>query len=407
MTQSNTTLEMDTPTVQEPPKKRTFVFPKWTKLIAIFAILAFSGILITRCSTDKPESSINTKALAPLNNNALSQINTQDQTEEYKKNLEQYTQAKVAESTTSGQAFVPPAAAADSKPSLYVAESPKHTPSAPPALRQPPPAQGTTHRQKGDPNMISYLGNLENKLAGQSAGQIVAIHNKPTPQVSPVASQNQQAPPSVPPGLKAGDILYSITNITLDSDAPGPIMARIVDNTIYKNSKAIGAFKRSGEHLTLEFETLITPQGETYKIKGYAVDPQTDRTAVRTSVDNHTLERWGGLVAASFLQGFGQAKGQSGSTSYSGIYGGSTSYPKYNLEDQLWIAGGKVGDRLANVFERNFDRPPTVVLQSGAEIGILIVSVNANANDQRSSYIKPQKKSESVYNPSNRQPVQQ
>lgn len=417
MTQApnDTILEMGTPTVQQPIKKRNFTFPKWTKGIIFFAILALSGVGIARCNAEKKENSVNTRALAPLNSSALSQINTEEQTEEYKKNLGQYTQAKIEESAKSGQSFVSPASQPNSKPSLYEVEQPKHasaaSPAVPSTLRQNPPAQRPVQRQKGDPVMLSYLSSLENKLAGQGSGQVLTVHNKPTPRTSPATMQTQQytSPPAAP-GLKAGDILYSITNISLDSDAPGPIMARIVDNSPYKGSKVIGAFKRSNEHLTIEFETIITPHGETYKIKGYAVDPQTDRTAVRTSVDNHTLERWGGLIAASFVQGFGQAVGQSGSTSYTGVYGSSTSLPKYDLQDQLWIAGGKVGERLANVFERNFDRPPTVVLQSGSEIGILIVSVGNTATDtsvQQSSFIQTPNRPKSVYNSNNNQHIQQ
>ena len=49
----------------------------------------------------------------------------------------------------------------------------------------------------------------------------------------------------------------------------------------------------------------------------------------------------------------------------------------YSPTDQAWIAAGKVGEKAGKIFEKNFDRPPTVYLESGAAVGIFVLNVKA------------------------------
>ena len=96
-------------------------------------------------------------------------------------------------------------------------------------------------------------------------------------------------------------------------------------------------------------------------------------------IDTHFFSRWGGLIASAFLEGLGTAKRYSGSQSTIYGYNGETSdqmvWNTYSVGDQAWIAAGKAGEKAGKIFERGFDRPPTVRLESGTPVGILIVSV--------------------------------
>ena len=49
----------------------------------------------------------------------------------------------------------------------------------------------------------------------------------------------------------------------------------------------------------------------------------------------------------------------------------------YSPADQAWIAAGKVGEKAGKIFEKNFERPPTVYLESGTVVGILVLNVKA------------------------------
>ena len=74
-------------------------------------------------------------------------------------------------------------------------------------------------------------------------------------------------------------------------------------------------------------------------------------------------------------KGFGDAVARSGVSSTSTIYGSSERYPRYDLGDQLWLGGARVGRRAAGLLEQNFGMPPTVILKSGTEMGLLLLEV--------------------------------
>jgi len=173
--------------------------------------------------------------------------------------------------------------------------------------------------------------------------------------------------------LSAGDILYAKNELKLNSDSPSPAQATVV-NGKYKGAKLLGGFKRQGGYLRIQFNRLILPSGEEHQIEGFAINPEVPSAAVRSDVDNHMLQRWGGLMAASFLSGFGEAISQSDSTI--SVSDGQTTkaYPEMDTRKQLWSAGGKVGEKLAQKFDSRFNMPPTVTLAPGENIGVLIIS---------------------------------
>ena len=152
----------------------------------------------------------------------------------------------------------------------------------------------------------------------------------------------------------------------------GVAMVEVVSGP-YRGARVVGSFQRLNEHLVLRFSELAAPDGSVHDIAGFAIDPATDRTAVRTDVDNHVLERWGGLVAASFLEGFGEAVERSGTSAHTTIYGSGWSVPDYSLGEEMWIAAGKAGERAANALDRGFGRAPTVTLESGTAMGVLLL----------------------------------
>lgn len=171
--------------------------------------------------------------------------------------------------------------------------------------------------------------------------------------------------------FEVGDVMYAVNTIAINSDVPGPAMIELVTGHL-KGGKFIGAFARHNKHLLLKF-TAFAFQGKTYPIEALAVDPATSSVAMRSDVDSHYFERWGGLVAASFLEGFAEAVSTSGLSTESTDIGVIVDQPDYSTSDQLWIAAGKVGENLAEPMLENFYRPPTVYLEPGTEIGILIV----------------------------------
>jgi type IV secretory pathway VirB10-like protein len=172
--------------------------------------------------------------------------------------------------------------------------------------------------------------------------------------------------------LKPGVILYAVTDVHVDSDLPSPVVATVISGEL-KGAKAIGSFKRNGDKLAMSFSKLLLSDLTEIQVEAYGVDPSTRKGALNAKVDTHFLERWGSLIASSFLEGFGNSMSKRGMRVY---HVGDTVVEESlgkDMESSAYEAVGKVGERAATQVEKGFDRAPTVEIQRGANIGILII----------------------------------
>jgi intracellular multiplication protein IcmE len=373
-------------------------------------VVAFGMFFVTLSMSGgrKTEHLVHTEATRPRNMEELKKVGVRS-SEEMSRKTKDYADMKSGEAAREGRTYVPPIVP-DSRPVVYedplvkvqpAPDPPKEvrTPPQPQARRTRTPEQSLVVRarptraeraDRGDQTMMGYMAKLDARWDRFDPAVAVVLNNaKPRMMERPDAKEGRAresakvlaAGNAAPPGVKPGDILYCVNRVTLDSDAPGPAMVEVIDGP-YTGAKAIGAFTRMNEHLTLTFSQLVMPSGLRYAITGYAMDPRTDRTAVRSSVNSHAFERWFKYAAAKFLEGFGEIVSTQGSSGYSTAYGSGYTRPKLNLEEQIWTAAGKVGEGAARVFERDFGVPPTVTLASGTEMGVLVVQVGrAEAHD--------------------------
>ena len=306
--------------------------------------------------------------------------------EEYNKKLETHDQQKANAALTAGESFIPTPVGNKSS----VARKQDTPPPPPPAVapvRIAPVQAPRTDTNNALKRMMEDLAALDTKLSAVSAGEgkIVYLHDFSADKVIPVEKTVGAAPVSStgPLALKPGELLYAVIETGVNSDVPSAVMATIASGK-YKNARLLGKFQRFEERLVLAFSRVILPGGEDFQIEGYAIDPGTSEASVASNVDTHFFSRWGGLVASAFLEGLSTAKRYSGSQStvygnYGGGYNGDTTdqmvWNTYSPADQAWIAAGKVGEKAGKIFERNFERPPTVYLESGTPVGILILNV--------------------------------
>jgi len=190
--------------------------------------------------------------------------------------------------------------------------------------------------------------------------------------------------------LQPGDILYAVLQTAINSDEPGPVRAKVVGER-FKDAFLLGELNRfppvvghRPERVLVKFNALTTPDRRTYRMDAYAIDTETARTALATGVDHHFLERWGSLVAASFLEGYGNAIRANNSITTVGPLGNVISVPKGGIdnEDIALEALGTVGQRMANGVGENFQRPNTITVASGTGIGVLVVTPSAKDQDR-------------------------
>ena len=194
--------------------------------------------------------------------------------------------------------------------------------------------------------------------------------------------------------LQPGDILFAVLQTAINSDEPGPVRAKIVGER-FEGAIVLGSLRpfppavgRRPERVLVKFDYLTTADRTTYRIDAFAIDLATARTALASDVDHHVLERWGSLVAASFLEGYGNAVRASHSITTVGPLGNVVSVPKDDLdhEDIVREAVGTVGERLGDAVAENFQRPNTITVDPGTGLGILIAAPLADrpeAGDRR------------------------
>ena len=182
--------------------------------------------------------------------------------------------------------------------------------------------------------------------------------------------------------VKAGTILFGILETSVNSDEPGPILAKIIQPP-FKDAKLIGTMQIPGdkaEKITLKFDTLNIPNEPlSSKINAVAIDPDTARTALATDVNHHYLLKWGTLFGSAFLEGYSKAVGKSGTTSQSVQIPGqatttTTNTPNLSGRQQLFEGLGEVGSKWGEQLKQTSSRSPTIKIASGIGIGILILS---------------------------------
>jgi type IV secretory pathway VirB10-like protein len=180
--------------------------------------------------------------------------------------------------------------------------------------------------------------------------------------------------PKIPAGLSPGKILYAVTDIGLSSDVPAPVVATVAEGPL-KGAKALGSFRAERDSVVIAFTRIVPEGAPEIKVEAVGVDPDLSFPNVRASVDTHFWERWGSLVASSFLEGLGgAASGRRTRVYVSGDTVVEEGIGK-TMRDMALEAAGKVGERAAAQAEKGFDRPPTVTVRPGEHVGILILTV--------------------------------
>ncbi|MBX9586413.1 MAG: hypothetical protein K2X50_04060 [Gammaproteobacteria bacterium] len=172
--------------------------------------------------------------------------------------------------------------------------------------------------------------------------------------------------------VKAGTIMYASLDTSVNSDEKSPILATVVSGPL-RGARLIGEFALQGDVVIVNFNKINLPQlPASVAFKGVAIDPETARTALAHNVDNHYLLRYGSLFASSFVSGLATAVSSSGSQSSSGAGGLVITRAPLTTFETILTALGAVGTAYSSVMGANFNTPPTVTIEGGAAIGILL-----------------------------------
>ena len=108
-------------------------------------------------------------------------------------------------------------------------------------------------------------------------------------------------------------------------------------------------------------------------MNGVALDPSTSAAGMASDVDRHLWYRYGGLFAASLLEGASIAAGET-ATREETVSPTGTRVTTSGIDGkELTLRSlGKVGERFAEAFAGRIDRPVTVSLNPGSEMSIIL-----------------------------------
>ncbi|MGI9215136.1 MAG: TrbI/VirB10 family protein, partial [Gammaproteobacteria bacterium] len=185
--------------------------------------------------------------------------------------------------------------------------------------------------------------------------------------------------------IKSGTILFGVIDTKVNSDEPGPILAKIVHGSL-KGTTLIGNIQNNSnkfaEGLSINFKTANIPDKiKSYSISAMALDPDTARTAIASDVDHHYLLRWGSVFAASFLKGYSKSIADTGNTVQQTINPltgttnvTTTTNPLSSKKAQIYQGLSDVASTWSSNVSNFTDRAPTITIDPGTSIGIMLTA---------------------------------
>ena len=226
---------------------------------------------------------------------------------------------------------------------------------------------------------VDYSKAVENQQGGQgqqALGNNVQQQNTQQSTQQSANSNNTGSTSSSKKGaafVRAGTIVPAVLETAINSDEPGPVLARIVTGPL-AGARLIGSMKTASETIVVQFTTLSIPGAKgSFKINTYAVDPDSSNTGLASDVNHHYLARYGLGLAAAFISGYGEAVQSLGSSSV--VSNGTVvSTSDLNNKQIAQSALGKVGQKLGSNIDRDTNIPTTVKVNSGISIGVLFMS---------------------------------
>lgn len=173
--------------------------------------------------------------------------------------------------------------------------------------------------------------------------------------------------------IPAGTIVYAQTLTEANTDAPGPVLARLSSGPL-QGARILGTFQDTDKYLTLNFNTIVV-NGISQSTNAVALDPKTTLPAVATEIDHRYWRRVILPAAARFIEGMGDAIAQREQTNVS--VNGSTvtsSQPDLNTREELAAGLSEGTQELADELDREGDSTRVMIkVHAGTPVGILFL----------------------------------
>lgn len=173
--------------------------------------------------------------------------------------------------------------------------------------------------------------------------------------------------------INVGEMFYGILQIGVNTDELGPIRVLIPGSNKIPGAVLVGEPIRSGEKAMITLRNLSI-KGNDHGINAVVLNPDTLRPGIADGVDRHTFERYFKLAVAAAADGYVDALQGTSRRTYSDGSSETITDRLPDASDQAAAALGRVGEVLIPKFERDFDRAPTVTVDSNRDVIVMFMS---------------------------------
>ncbi|MTH96635.1 TrbI/VirB10 family protein [Roseibium sp. RKSG952] len=246
-----------------------------------------------------------------------------------------------------------------------------------PAVTAPP----TVQDQKSVTDLGAYISGLRRAPA---VAQAIYMHSGviETPEDEPAFASSSTGVPDSGSAIElplAGTVLYGELIGRVNSDSPGPVLARILQGP-YAGARLIGGFQTGRDSLVISFTQMSVendadgnPINETVPIQSVAVDTRYIGTAMATKVNRHMAQKIAFSFISGFAQGLGRAVSQTNGVTTTTSDGTVTSTSEdLDIRDELLSAGGEAVSNTGQLlYDAYGNRPTTIIVEAGTPIGVL------------------------------------
>ncbi|MBF6615597.1 MAG: hypothetical protein ITG07_02615 [Candidimonas sp.] len=183
------------------------------------------------------------------------------------------------------------------------------------------------------------------------------------------AAQGQKA--CANPITRAATMYMATADLALNSDVGGPV-ALTIRNGRLSGSQLVGSFERKDEFLRMELNKLVTRQN-TLPVSAIGLDMSTTLNAVQGEVDSHIMYRYGWWGLGTALKAIGKAAEMNADSQVTVTNGAVVESTASNSSREIKMALGSLGEDMGSTFQDRINRPITVSLKVGDEIGVFFL----------------------------------
>ena len=255
-------------------------------------------------------------------------------------------------------------------------------PPAPPELIAPTPVgprDNGAGNGNGDDPVLAYARRIHD-FSTQAVKMGVSPGNTEKPQAmntgaGGTAAGAVGAQPILDSDVGAGEISYAQMTSALNSIVPQTPPRAIIRGGKLNGAIVLGQMEVvEGRYLVLRFNTLTLGK-KTYPISAIAVNPEMHDAGMMDSVHDRTWTRAALQAGVGFVQAFGAAKLEEGTTSNQNAYGGtSTTVPKRSNGETAIVALGGAAQSIKGTVDQEIAKlKDEVKVGPGKEMGVLFL----------------------------------